>query len=44
MNRDGWKIIKDALKEARRMAYGLNFPHDRDDVDKVLAEVEEMLK
>jgi hypothetical protein len=44
LNREGWKIIRDALKECRRMAYGLNFPHEMSDVDAVLTEVEEILK
>ena len=44
MNRDSWKIIRDALKNARRMAYGLNFPHEMSDVDAVIAKVEEELR
>ena len=44
LKREDWKIIRDALKDARRMAYGLNFPHEMSDVDAVITKVEEILK
>jgi len=39
LSKDDRELILDTLRVVRRMAYGFNFPHSTEDIDKVISQV-----